>query len=260
LMEMLTSESENNTTLLENEIKKELSSSFLGGGNKSHNMNKLMESLSETDMNTTLLENEVKKELSSSFSGGGNNSINNMQNIKKYFLDFKNKGVDVKLNNMSITDFFNNIDNSHDKSSKLVSSGKSTNNNHFIVENNKSSLNSISEMHTTESTDKLMDNINDLLIKYNMSGGKKKDKSAKESSTRKANPGFIAFNELKTHIKNKLNIKSIIEASIIAKEVKNEVSTTHNITDGVQLAKKSIEYFDQNTSKFEKLYKKLYNK
>ena len=32
--------------------------------------------------------------------------------IKKYFLDFKNSGIDVKLNNMSITEFYNKIDKS----------------------------------------------------------------------------------------------------------------------------------------------------
>ena len=66
------------------------------------------------------------------------------------------------------------------------------------------------------------------------------------------NPGFAAFQKLKNHISNKLKLPPI-QAATLASKVKNEYKEKFPDLNSVELTEKSINYFDQNINKFEKM-------
>jgi hypothetical protein len=161
---------------------------------------------------------------------GGKSNINEM---KKYFQVLEQNGIDVKLNNMNINNFFNNMN---------YTTTELSNN-----ETENTMLNIEKLLNSTTSEDTLL------------GGGrtkkeKKVKKVKKENGEKKSsmNPGLEAFNKLKNHVMNKLNIKSPIEGAKKASEIKKIVAEKHKHLEGdnIKLCNESIKYFDENISDF----------
>jgi len=88
------------------------------GGNEKKQVNynedisKLIDMLTTSESNhndTAMLENKLQNILSNNTLSGGNSNNVNVNNIKSFFIDLKKKGVDVnvKLNNKTMSEFFN---------------------------------------------------------------------------------------------------------------------------------------------------------
>ena len=212
--------------------------------NDINNLISMLTSDSESNTSTVKLENKLKNVLRGGASGQSPNKLENIDEVKNYFLQLKNNGVDVKLNNMSADKFFNAIDHTTTELST-----KSNVENHRLTDLSKTN------------TDNIMKNIENMLNSstsedlHNMTGGKKekKEKKVKDPSVKKAlNPGLAAFNKLKAHVMEKLNITSPIEGAKKASEVKKHVAKLNEdiANDSIKLCKESIKYFDENMSKF----------
>jgi hypothetical protein len=201
--------------------------------NNNRDIEKLMSMLtsdSNSETSTDKLENKLKSQLKN-FKGGTVKEITNLSNkenleqVKKYFVQLKNTGVDVKLNNMSVDKFFGAIQNTTTEMS----------------ENTDNIINKIENLINSETSDD------------NLVGGAKKEKKEKNVKLKRVpSEGFIAFNELKKHIMKKLNITSPIEGAKKASEVKKYVSELNKdiSNDSIKLSKESIKYFDNNMEKF----------
>jgi len=212
--------------------------------NDINNLISMLTSDSESNTSTVKLENKLKNVLRGGASVQSPNKLENIDEVKNYFLQLKNNGVDVKLNNMSADKFFNAIDHTTTELST-----KSNVENHRLTDLSKTN------------TDNIMKNIENMLNSstsedlHNMTGGKKekKEKKVKDPSVKKAlNPGLAAFNKLKAHVMEKLNITSPIEGAKKASEVKKHVAKLNEdiANDSIKLCKESIKYFDENMSKF----------
>ena len=208
-----------------NNIKNNKISSNNENDNINNDINQLLEMLTSE---STHNEKKVNNTQTKAKQLGGVSNINEM---KKYFQVLEQNGIDVKLNNMNINNFFNNMNYT---TTELSNEG--TDNTMLNIEK---LLNS-----TTSEEEKLI-------------GGarKKKEKKVKKEKGEKkssVNPGLEAFNKLKNHIMNKLNIKSPIEGAKKASEIKKIVAEKHKhlAGDNIKLCNESIKYFDENLHDF----------
>lgn len=81
-------------------------------------------------------------------------------------------------------------------------------------------------------------------------GSRKSTKGSRKGSRRGLPPAMVAFGKIRAHIMKKLGVKMTV-ALQIAKQVRDEVMKKHpSVTDHDDIAKKSIEHFNSNESKF----------
>jgi len=172
--------------------------------------------------------NDIKQLLSliSTETEENHNKINpDLNNMKKYFIELKNNGIDVKLNNMSPSMFFNNM---HNTTTEL----KNSENTEQLIHNIENMLNTTSEFQ-------------------DMTGGKK-TKSKNEKLKRTPSQGFLEFNKFKNLVMSKLNIKSPIEGASKASEIRKKVAAKNPdiANDTVKLLKAATEYFNNHVDDF----------
>ena len=211
------------------------SATLVGGNGSSKNnqanyvndINKLLSMLtSETEHNTTTqqlenqLSNILKKDKSNSQNGGTINP--SVGQIKGFFNNLKSQGIDVnvKLNDQTMSEFFNNAENTTTE----------LHNNIFINEKQQTGGQKSSKKKSKKGSKK-----------ESMDGGKG------------SNPGFTSFFELRTHIATNLNIPNGKDAIKIASAVRKDVQKIHPNDDAVTLCKKAIKHFDSNKEKYKKL-------
>ena len=230
----------------------------MGGGmeHTNQNINKLVSMLTSESNNelketsTESLEAQLRSivgqqggsnnfHMSNNQNGGSNNfHMSNNQNggsvnvndVKKFFTELKSSGVNVnvKLNNQTMSDFFNS----------------SYNTTTDISVGNKMSENATSSV-----------NIQDILGGFSQNGGKKEKK---EKKTRKISPGFQAFLDLKKHVAESLKISNGPKAAKVAGAVQTIVKEKNpNISDTVKISKLAIKHFDSNKKKFQDMLNEI---
>lgn len=160
---------------------------------------------------------------------GGNEDNLNVNDIKKFFVNLKSQGVkvDVKLNNKTMSEFFNLAENTTTEVPKELEPG---------AENSETS--SI--------------NINDILGTEKQSGGAKKKKSNKIMDGG-VNAGFQAFLNLKKYIADKLGISNGPDAAKVAGAVQKDMKEKHPGMDAVNIAKEGMKHFDANMEHYKRI-------
>jgi hypothetical protein len=189
-------------------------------------------SLSNNNLSQTSTEN-LEEQLKNILNHGGakKNNFNkqnggsnvNMNDIKKFFTTLKSQGVNVKLNDQTMSEYFN------------LSQNTTTDISNFVENSATSSI-----------------NIQDIIGNFNHLGGGNK-------TTKKGvvNPGFKAFLDLKKHIAEKLNISNGKQAAKIAGVVQKEMKVQFPTLDAVSIAEKGMKHFDDKKEKYKKDFKDL---
>ena len=226
-------------------------SNFVGGKSTKQNggnndVNKLvsmltsesnLEGVSETTTET--LEAQLKEILKQ--NGGSKkhreNKIQNAgaseaQNIKNFFVNLKSQGVNVnvKLNDKSLSEFFNMEQNTTTDLPKLK--GGSVAPTVAPVSRVAPTVAPVSRVAPTVARD--------------LDGG--------------ANAGFEAFLSFKKHVATKLKISNGPSAAKIAGSINAEMKKKHSDLGAVEIAKKNTEYFDKNMDKVKSEFKELIEK
>lgn len=199
--------------------------------------------LSETS--TVSLENQLREILGQ--NGGSNKSVRQNggsgvtpDSIKKFFYELKNQGVsvDVKLNNKSMSEFFDLAD---DTTTELVGGGNSE-----ISSVNINNILGIPNGHDNEEHEDEL-----------LGGARKSKKSSKKSRAQDGgvNPGFQAFLDLKKFIAEKLKISNGPQAAEVAGAVQKEMKEKHPDLDAVKIAEEGRKHFEKNIEHFRQMLK-----
>ena len=219
-------------------------SNFVGGKSRKQNggnndVNKLvsmltsesnLEGVSETTSES--LEAQLKEILKQ--NGGSKkhreNKIQNAgaseaQNIKNFFVNLKSQGVNVnvKLNDKSLSEFFNMEQNTTTDLPKL---------------------NGGSVLHVAPTVSHVAPTV--ARVAHDLDGG--------------ANAGFEAFLSFKKHVATKLKISNGPAAAKIAGSINADMKKKHSDLGAVEIAKKNTEYFDKNMDKVKSEFKELIEK
>ena len=202
--------------------------------------------MSETS--TVSLENQLrdilgqeggkKKSKSKSKQHGGNSSLS-ADEIKQFFVGLKQQGVnvDVKLNNKSMSEFFNLAENTTTD----------------IADVNVNELSSTSEMDAMVGGKK-----SSKKGKKSSKKGKKHSKEESEESEQDGgdNPGFRAFLDLKKHIATKLGVSNSPKVGKVAGAVQKDMKEKHPGKNAVDIAKLGMEHFDKNMDHYKQMLPK----
>ena len=210
------------------------------------NINKLISMLtSESDTNAETSTENLEEQLRSMLNQdggaktnksikqkGGNEDNLNVNDIKKFFVNLKSQGVkvDVKLNNQTMSDFFNLAEDTTTEVPKKPETENS----------DTSSININDIIGTDKGTDKQV-------------GGAKKKKSNKTMDGG-VNAGFQAFLNLKKHIANKLGISNGPNAAKVAGAVQKDMKEKHPGMDAVNIAKEGMKHFDANMNHYKQMF------
>jgi len=147
----------------------------------------------------------------------------NVEDIRSFFTSLKSQGVNVnvKLNDKSLSEFFDLAQNT-----------------------------------TTEVSELNLKNITGGAKKSKKSSKKVSDSELDGG----ANAGFQAFLDFKKHVANKLKISNGPSAAKIAGSINAEMKKKHSELSAVEIAKKNTEYFDKNMDKVKSEFKDLIEK
>ena len=220
------------------------SSAFMGqfgGSNSNKDINKLVSMLTSESNNENGLSETTTETLEAQLrdilkqNGGSNKhkqvkaqcggSNLNVNDINNFFTNLKSQGVDVnvKLNNKTLSEFFD------------------------LAQNTTTEISEI--------------NINNII--GGATKGKKKSFKYSESSELLdggTNAGFQAFLDFKKHVANKLKISNGPIAAKIAGSVNTEMKKKYSELSAVEIAKKNAEHFDKNMDKIKSEFKELIEK
>jgi len=223
-------------------------------------------------------------------SGGSNV---NVADIKSFFTTLKSQGVkvDLKLNNKSMSDYFNENStttdlNNQDGGAKRKSKKSKSKTNKVVVSSsesdsptNDSNISTVYEPNS-EQNGGSNDGCGVKLKKENeepieLDGGAKKKGSAKSkkgsaktkkgsAKTKKGskkinggmNPGFQAFLDLKKFIATKLGVSNGPNVGAVAGAVQREVKEKNPGMDAVKVAAEGKKHFEKNMEHFKQMLKK----
>jgi hypothetical protein len=146
----------------------------------------------------------------------------NVEDIRNFFTNLKSQGVNVnvKLNDKSLSEFFDLAQNTTTEVSQL--------------------------------------NLKNITGGAKKSSKKSYEPELLEGGA--ANPGFQAFLDFKKHVANKLKISNGPSAAKIAGSINSEMKKKHSEMSAVEIAKKNTEYFDKNIDKVKSEFKELITK
>lgn len=197
------------------------SSSFMSGG-ANEDVDSLVGMLtSESDTQTEQLETKLTGLLNNKV--GGSSKVNDLSNVKHFFQKLKNDGVkvDLKLDDLTLSEFFSN-----NRVSKNISGGGTrTRKVESVVESE------------VEADNHEEDN--------NMTGG------------RDLPPALVAFQKIRSLVAKELDLKGIKVSAKVASALKKDVAAKNPSADPMKLADLAIEYFKENKEKYEKMAKTL---
>ena len=180
---------------------------------------------------------------------GGNNISSD--DLKQYFHTLKSNGVkvDIKLNDKSLSEFFNLAQN--------TTTEINNNNNNDELKKNEY-INDLLNSQTSEYMTNNENNINTTTSSSNflMEGGAKKSKSNSDKPKKIPSEGFLAFGKLKDHIAEKLKIPRSKIAMQIASAVLKDIKSKHDNIDTISAVEKSIELFDKKKDYYYDMFKK----
>ena len=233
-----------------------------GSGNKElsdidHLVNMLTEESESSS--TSDLENELKKSMNKSMSGGMN-----INNIKNFFTNLKKDGVnvDIKLDNLSMSEFFDNKYNMIGGAPKRVSKKSSKKSSKGSKKSKKSKKTSKEE----ESKESMWGG-SKKGSKKSSKGSKKGSKKSKKGSKKKSQAGgkglnapLKAFMDLKNHVAKGLGLSGkdlITKASKIASAVKKDVEAKVSGKTSIEYSKMGHKQFDDNKDKYQQMCNKL---
>ena len=216
-------------------------------------------------------------------SGGSNV---NVADIKSFFTTLKSQGVkvDLKLNNKSMSDYFNENStttdlNNQDGGAKRKSKKSKSKTNKVVVSSsesdsptNDSNISTVYEPNS-EQNGGSNDGCGVKSKKENkepieLEGGAKKKGSAKtkkgSAKTKKGskkinggmNPGFQAFLDLKKFIATKLGVSNGPNVGAVAGAVQREVKEKNPGMDAVKVAAEGKKHFEKNMEHFKQMLKK----
>lgn len=212
------------------------------GGSAALNENKLLNLLTSdtnsifSNTSTEMLEEQLRnilkqdnKHMTNATQKGGNNI--NVDDVKNFFMDLKLQGVnvDLKLNNKSFTEFFNDNNTTTDLSN--ISGGtdaESATSSAFI---NQFNAHNITNSETSQTS-----------VLNGMVGGAKEKKERKNKG--KVNPSFEALINLRKKIATKLEIPNGVPAMKIASSLIKELKESDSKLDTVNAAKQVTEKLD----------------
>ena len=197
----------------------------VGGARQFSSLNSDVDSLvdmltTDTVEGTGQLENKLKNLLNNKVGGGGNDDLTN---VKNFFHKLKRDGVDVqlKLNDQTLSEFFNNKVGGGTRTLKSVEHKAHVKNEDSLVEDLKHSDNGA------------------------LVGG------------RDLPPALVAFQKIRSMVAKELDLKGIKVSAKVASALKKEVAKENPKADAMEIAELSVKYFKDNKSKFEKLAKSL---
>jgi hypothetical protein len=175
---------------------------------------------------------------------GGNNNYDPIE-LKKYFHTLESNGikVDLKLNNKSLSEFFNLAQ-------------------HTTTEINNKQMNKneiINNLMDSQSSDNILNNENNINTttssSFFMNGGAKLKKE-KVKGNRVPSEAFLAFGKLKNHVAKKLNIPASKIAMQIASQVLKDIKAKNEGIDTIKAVEKSIDLFNSKSEYYHNMFKK----
>jgi hypothetical protein len=201
--------------------------------------------ISETS--TASLENQLRNILSQ--EGGkkhrkqsGGNGAMSAEEVKRFFMGLKEQGVnvDVKLNNKSMSEFFNMASNTTTELGTV----------------NVNNLSSTSEMFG--GAKKKSSKKGKKGSKKGKKGSKKQEQEEEQESEQGGgdNPGFRAFLDLKKHIATKLGVSNSPKVGKVAGAVQKDMKEKHPGKNAVEIAKLGMEHFDKNMDHYKQMLPK----
>ena len=192
-------------------------------------------------------------------SGSNNKEV---VDIKNFFMNLKSQGVDVnvKLNNKSMSEFF-------DLASNTTTDLPHTN----INSESATSIFDVTNFNTNNVSD--TSSVNMSILAKQIGGAKKRSskkasKKAYKKSSKKAskkaskdldggvNAGFQAFLDLKKYIAEKLGVSNGPKAAKVAGAVQKDMKEKYPNLDAVSISKKGREHFDSNTAHYKQMLPK----
>ena len=247
-----------------------------GASNSLKDVNKLISMLTSesssanqyggSETSTNSLEQQLHSILS--LNGGSKLNLNSNSNsnkevndIKNFFMNLKSQGVDVnvKLNNKSMTEFFDLASNTT-TDLPLPPANINSESATSIFDVTNFNTNNLSETSSVNMS---------LLTKQ--AGGAKKKKSSKKTSKKTSkksskksskdldggvNAGFQAFLDLKKHVAEKLGVSNGPKAAKVAGAVQKDMKEKHPNLDSVAISKKGIEHFNANMAHYKQMLPK----
>jgi hypothetical protein len=199
-------------------------SSFMSGG-ANEDVDSLVGMLtSESDTQTEQLETKLKGLLNNNV--GGSSKVDDLSNVKHFFQKLKNDGVkvDLKLDDLTLSEFFSN-----NRVSKNLSGGASK----------------VRKLKVESEVPYKVESEVDETVENNMSGG------------RDLPPALVAFQKIRSFIAKELDLKGIKVSAKVASALKKEVASKNPKADPMEIAELSIKYFKENKDKYEKMAKTL---
>ena len=219
--------------------------------------------------------NSLEQQLHNILSQNGGASYNNqnggsknkeVDDIKNFFMNLKSQGVDVnvKLNNKSMSEFF-------DLASNTTTDLPHTN----INSESATSIFDVTNFNTNNVSD--TSSINMSILAKQMGGAKKRSykkvskksskkaskKASKKSSKKSSkdldggvNAGFQAFLDLKKYVAEKLGVSNGPKAAKVAGAVQKDMKEKYPNLDAVAISKKGREHFDANTAHYKQMLPK----
>lgn len=200
---------------------------------------------------------------------GGEDNIN-VEDVKKFFMKLKSDGVNVnvKLNDKSMSEFFDSNQNTTTEIPKPDNSESSSVNIKDIIGSDNQSGGAKKRRGAKKASKKASKKSSKKASKKSMKGGaedmeggaKRKKKGSKKSSKKDmdggVNAGFQAFLDLKKHIAEKLGISNGPAAAKVAGAVQKDMKEKHPGKDAVTIAKAGREHFDANMDHYKQMLPK----
>ena len=152
----------------------------------------------------------------------GSSNKTSVEDISNFFTNLKSQGVNVnvKLNDKTLSEFFN------------------------LAQNTTTEISEINVNNIIGGSKKL----------------KKNKKTVESAIDGGANAGFQAFLDFKKLVANKLKISNGPSAAKIAGSINSEMKKKYEDLNAVEIAKKNTEYFEKNIDKIKSEFKDLISK